>query len=82
MGFTLFVSLDSRRSERESSTASYDGASPSPLVDIPVHVRDIVLKKAGARAAAAIACTCKELRDDGEIIRSGRLGILRYGRVM
>ena len=68
MGFTLFsdrsFALDSRRSERESSTASYDGASPSPLVDIPVHVRDIVLKKAGARAAAAIACTCKELRDD------------------
>ena len=68
MGFSGFsdrvFSLDSRRSERESSTASYDGASPSPLVDIPVHVRDIVLKKAGARAAAAIACTCKELRDD------------------
>ncbi|CAL6373248.1 unnamed protein product [Bathycoccus prasinos] len=67
MGFTGFsdrsFALDSRRSERESSTASYDGASPSPLVDIPVHVRDIVLKKSRREGGGGDCVHVDDVRD-------------------
>ena len=35
-----------------------------PFMEIPIHVRDIILKKLGVRAAAVIACTCIEPGDD------------------
>lgn len=51
-------------SQKIASCDEASSSSSSPFMEIPIHVRDIILKKLGVRAAAVIACTCKELRDD------------------
>jgi hypothetical protein len=55
-----------KRDEKNEGASGDDDepSSSSPLIDIPVHVRDLILKRVGMRTAAAVACTCKELRDD------------------
>jgi hypothetical protein len=55
---------DNEARSKESGDVDDEPSSSSPLIDIPAHVRDLILKKVGVRTAAAVACTCKELRDD------------------
>ena len=55
---------DDEARSKESGDVDDEPSSSSPLIDIPAHVRDLILKKVGMRTAAAVACTCKELRDD------------------
>ena len=51
-------------SKKIASCDEASSSSSSPFMEIPIHIRDIILKKTGVRASAAIASTCKELRDD------------------
>ena len=55
---------DNEARSKESGDVDDEPSSSSPLIVIPAHVRDLILKKVGVRTAAAVACTCKELRDD------------------